>query len=219
MKKITALLTILFTLGILGTSFGFEISSQVKLGTINWWENDTSEGHKYLELIGLEIRSGSVVKKIAGFEVWRMGELLDEDTEIPNKGYSFYMELDYNKKIGNHLTIYPYIKTELEKFGRNKEGNIKYEESWSSVRYIDLTLGGGLNYKSTYIKMGLILPPNGKTNNGLELEGKSGFDLELGTKWKKFTFGYFYKRVTFDEFDGHPNFKLNRSGVIIRYSF
>ena len=219
MKKITALLTILFTLGILGTSFAFEISSQVKLGTINWWEKDISEGHKYLELIGLEIRSGSVVKKIAGLEVWRMGELLDEDTEIPNKGYSFYMELDYNKKIGNHLTVYPYIKTELEKFSRDKEGNVKYEESWSSIRYIDLTLGGGLNYKSTYVKMGLILPPNGKTNNGLELEGKSGFDLELGTKWKKFTFGYFYKRVAFDEFDGQPNFKLNRSGVIIRYSF
>jgi hypothetical protein len=204
--------------------FAFELTPFVKLGTINWREKNINEGHKFLQAAGLKMKSEfDDFKGIVGAEVWRMGEPLDEDRELPSKGHSFCAEIEYNKQIDDHLIVYPYAGAGFERFSRVDEGNIKYHESWSSLSYFSLALGGGARYKIAYAKAGARFPFYGRTNNNLEPKAKPGFDFEIGIRWRGLTLGWFYKRIGFDEFGPEtvrqPDFEFNRYGAIIKYSF
>ena len=229
MRKAILVLVVLFVfIGVTGnfcSSLAVELCPFLRFGTINWKEGDIDEGHKYLRGGGLEIKSNLIdgLRGAVTIQGWEMGEPLDEDRELPYKGYSFSGEIDYNWPIGDNFTLYPYIGLGFEKWKRVEEGNIKYSQSWNSLEFFNWSLGGKVIYKMAYLRTGLIFPFNGQTNDNLYPQTKIGFDFEVGVRWKKLTLGWLYKRVRFDEIAseniGHSDFELNRSGVIIKYGF
>jgi len=228
MKKLILLFVALpFVVSIVGDCsrlFAFELTPFVKLGTINWREKNVNEGHKFLQAAGLNMKSEfDDFKAIVEAEVWRMGEPLDEDRELPSKGHGLCAEIEYNKRVDDHLILYPYVGAGFEGFSRVDEGNIKYHESWSSLSYFSLVLGGGARYKIAHVKAGVRFPFCGRTNNNLETKAKPGFDFEIGIRWRGLTLGWFYKRIGSDEFGSEtlrqPDFEFNRYGAIIKYSF
>jgi hypothetical protein len=229
MKKRNVLFLALFFFtggagGLLSTTFAVELTPFVRLGTINWREKSINEGHKYLQAAGLRVASESTdCAVMVAVEAWRMGEPIDEDREMPSKGYSLSGEVDYLKRMGNHLLLYPYVGASFERFGRVDEGNIKYPESWSSVHFLTLALGGGVRYKIAFAKAGLQVPCYVRTDDNLEPKSQPGFDFEIGIRWKGLSAGWFYKRISFGEFGSEtarqPDFEFNRYGAIIKYSF
>lgn len=226
-KRILLFAAVFFFIGGAGefsTTFALELTPIVRLGTINWREKNINEGHKYLQAAGLRVASEfKDFKGMVAAEVWRMGEPIDEDREMPSKGYSLSGEVDYRKRMRNHLILYPYVGASFERFGRVDEGNIKYRESWSSVHFLSLAFGGGAHYKIAYVKAGLQFPCYARTNNNLEPKSQPGFDFEIGIQWKRLSAGWSYKRITFGEFGPEtarqPDFEFNRYGAIIKYSF
>lgn len=94
MKKIILVFVVLFVfIGVTGgfsSSLAVELCPFLRFGTINWREGDIDEGHKYLRGGGLKIKSNLIdgLRGTVTMQGWEMGEPLDEDRELPYRGYS-----------------------------------------------------------------------------------------------------------------------------------
>ena len=127
---VVALLLLIAIEGNLFCSSAVELTPYVRLGTINWREKGVNEGHKFLQAGGLRIVSNfDKLSLIGGVEAWKMGEPIDEDTEMPRKGYRLSGEIRYKKSIKNGLSVYPYAGLGFEEFSRARDGNYKYSGS------------------------------------------------------------------------------------------
>jgi hypothetical protein len=66
-----------------------EVELQLQIGGVNLYEAGNSEGHKFFLSAGVNV--GTTFKKgLQGFLLlngWKLGEALDEDTEIPLQGF------------------------------------------------------------------------------------------------------------------------------------
>ncbi|MBU4346961.1 hypothetical protein KKF23_00190, partial [Patescibacteria group bacterium] len=98
-KACAAVLAVLF-LGLASFAYAVdvEVEPSLRAAGMEWKENGESEGHKSCIGIGIQANLSDFsnlpgLKLSLGLEEWRMGEAVDEDVEIPRKGYRFFGEI------------------------------------------------------------------------------------------------------------------------------
>lgn len=203
----------------LGVSIGdyvyaVELEPIAAMGGITWMENGIKEGHKSFVLIGLKanlkVANDSYVSLMA--KGWQMSEPLDEDREIPRKGYGLSSEFNHSIKL-EKVKFTPYAGFGFEHWSR-AEGNSKIANSWTSVRFFTLSIGTRAEYKRFYAKAGAILPFDINTNS-TGLGSKLGYKAEIGADiWKKLNVGLFREQINFKS-----DTSLALTGVKFTYRF
>ncbi len=204
------------------TAHAIEFEPYIKSGTINFVEDNVREGNKFLIGAGLKTLLGSHrLKGTFVTEGWTMGEPLDEDRELPSKGYNISGEVTYSWNVVDNLTLYPYTGLGFEFWDR--EPNKAYPGSWDSLKFFKWTLGAGIEEKIMYMKGGFIVPFASYADNDLDIDSLIGYEVESGIHLRGLNLGFFYKRVKFDDSSSNkiiqPNFKLNLYGGVIGYRF
>lgn len=206
--------------GVQHISHALEVEPYLKLGTINFVENDVNEGNKFLVVAGVKASQGfDGFKGLILAEGWTMGEPMDEDRELPGKGYNVAGELRYNLINMDDHQLYPYTGLGFEYWDR--EASREYADSWDSVRFFRWSVGLGIESKLLFMRGGIFIPFKAKTDNSLKPDSMLGYEAEAGVYLAGFTLSFFYKRTQFDDFSSggidHPNFKLNLYGFSLGY--
>lgn len=198
------------------SSYAIEVEPYLKGGTINLVEDGVSEGHKFLTALGVKTKFGEdKLQGVVTIEGWEMGEPLDEDVEIPRRGYYIGGEIGYNLVFAN-FRIIPTTGIAYEYMKRHR--NPMYPESWKNLRFFSALLGAKMKYRIGYLKADIVVPFNLRTNND-HPKSKVGFNAETGIEYKRLTTGLFYNRVGFKETSKNPDFEFNRYGVILGIRF
>jgi len=157
----------------------------------------------------------SNLRGIITAEKWQIGEGLDEDVEIPKKGYNISGEIEYQIKQGQDIMLYPYTGITFEEWKRIR-GNATIPGSWNSLKFFRWNIGGKIEYKKIYGRAGIMLPFKVESNKESKLKSRLGFEAEAGINvWKKLIAGLFYKQFKF----GNSSSGMNINGMIISYQF
>ncbi len=219
MKKMCmAVLAVLF-LGLASFAYAIdvEVEPSVKAAGMKWKENGESEGHKSYISAGVQANFRDFafqpdLKLALGLEEWRMGEALDEDVEIPRKGYRFGGEI--SRPIGYlGFSFSPCIGVSFEEWHRRHEGNPNIAGSWQSLRFFSATAGVRVDYKQFFAKAVAIQPFN---IEGGGLKTRTGYEFTLGANvWQDLDIALFYKDVRF----GNPDTEMQLTGIAASYRF
>jgi len=183
-----------------------EFEPYLRVGTINLDEDGVDEGHKSLVAVGVKTRTG--LDKLTGeltVEWWTMAEPLDEDVELPRKGYYASGEIGYNFMYKD-TDITPAAGVSYEYIKRH--ANESFPGSWEKLKFLSALLGMKVKKKIFYLKGGIIIPLLIRTGND-DPDAKIGFNAEAGIEYKRLTLGYFYKRIGFDENSENPEIDFN----------
>jgi hypothetical protein len=214
-----AVLAVLFF--VLAASFAYaidvEVEPSIKAAGMKWKENGVSEGHKSYVGVGIQgnlsdFPSLPGLKLSLGLEQWYMGEAVDEDVEIPRKGYRFFGEI--SRPIGYlGFSFSPCLGASFEEWNRRDEGNPKIPGSWQSLRFFSGTVGLKINYDRYFLKAVAIQPFN---IEGGGLTARTGYEVSLGANiWKDLDAALFYKDVRF----GSPDTEMQLTGATVSYKF
>ncbi len=220
MKKmcmaVAVLVVLFFGLASFAYAIDVEVEPSVKAAGMKWKENGVSEGHKFYVGVGIQgnlsdFSSLPGLKLSLGLEQWYMGEAVDEDIEIPQKGYRLYGEI--SRPIQYLMFSFsPCLGASFEEWHR-REGNPKIAGSWQSLRFFSGTAGVRADYKRYYAKAILIQPFN---IEGGALKARTGYEISLGANvWKDMDLALFYKDVRF----GNPNTEMQLTGAAVSYRF
>ncbi|MBU4205151.1 hypothetical protein KKH26_03200 [Patescibacteria group bacterium] len=213
-----AVLAILF-LGLTSIVYAVdvEVEPSVRAAGMKWRENGESEGHKSYIGIGIQgnisdFSSLPGLKLGLGLEEWRMGEAVDEDVEIPRKGYRFYGEISRPIEY-LEISFSPCLGAGFEEWHRKHEGNPKIAGSWQSLRFFSATAGVRADYKCYFVKVVAIQPFN---IEGGTLKARTGYELNLGANlWKDLDLTLFYKETRFS----NPATEMQLTGAAVSYRF
>lgn len=211
---ILAVMAVFFT--VINSVHAVEFEPYLRVGTINLNEDGINEGHKSLVAVGVKTRTG--LDKLTGeltVEWWTMAEPLDEDIELPRKGYYVSGEIGYNFMYKD-IDITPAAGVSYEYIKRH--ANESSPGSWEKLKSFSALLGVKVKKKIFYLKGGIIAPFLLRTDND-DPDAKIGFNAEAGIEYKRLTLGYFYKRIGFDENSENPEIDFNRYGVVIGFKF
>jgi len=211
---ILAVMAVFFT--VINSVHAVEFEPYLRGGTINLDEDGVDEGHKSLAAVGLKTRTD--LDKLTGeltLEWWTMAEPLDEDVELPRKGYNASGEIGYNF-IYKDTYITPAAGVSYEYIKRH--ANESFPGSWEKLSVFSALLGIKVKKNIFYFKAGIIAPFLLMTDND-DPDAKIGFNAEAGIEYKRLTLGYFYKRIGFDENSDNPEIDFNRYGGVLSYKF
>lgn len=230
MKKVRIGLVVLIVSVLLLTVIpvsAFETSSinlepYIKGGTLKWEERGIKEGNKFFLGTGVKINfissnSNSNFQGSISVEEWHIAEGLDEDRELPKKGYNFSGLVSYQINSGK-VVFYPFLGVGFERWSRVKEGNIKYEDTWNFLRFFTFFPGIQTGYKKTYLKLNPIFLFGVNSNTKTNPEPKLGYEAETGINnifFKGLKIGLFYKAVKFSD----SELNLNLIGGFLSYQF
>lgn len=197
MKKIAFILLAVFVGLLLSSQVGraAEVEVYLQFGGVNLNEDGISEGHKFF--VGAGANVGTPFKKgLQGFLLlngWKLGEALDEDTEMPLQGFRVGGEGRYNV-IKDDFLVYPFVGAGINYMERKYAKN---QDEWTSNTFADFQAGFGAKYKWFFVKAAakvpVVLDTNGKT-----LDPDVGFIAGGGLEVKRFFAGYFYEITAFD---------------------
>ncbi|MDP3042850.1 MAG: hypothetical protein Q8N21_00380 [bacterium] len=220
MKKmcmaVAVLVVLFFGLASFAYAIDVEVEPSVKAAGMKWKENGVSEGHKSYVGVGIQgnlsdFSSLPGLKLNFGLEEWRMGEAVDEDAEIPRKGYRFYGEISRPIRY-LEFSFAPCIGAGFEEWHR-REGNPKIAGSWQSLRFFSGTAGIKAGYDCYFAKVIAIQPFN---IEGGTLKARTGYEISLGANiWKDLDLALFYKDVRF----ARPDTEMQLTGAAVSYKF
>ena len=179
-------------------------------------ENGISEGHKSLTGIGANLNYGGKLKTIINGEMWIMGEPLDEDTEIPKKGYCFGIKSKYRLGKKNSTLFFPFAKVSYNKWKRDSS---KYPDSFKSLEFITGSVGIEAEKGMFHAKVGGLLPLWSQTDKVAKPKGKLGLDASAGITYKDFFLDAFYNQTSFKSDLEQPEITLNLYGAMLGYKF
>ncbi|MBU4256986.1 hypothetical protein KKC04_01075 [Patescibacteria group bacterium] len=217
-KACAAVLAVLF-LGLASFAYAVdvEVEPSLRAAGMEWKENGVSEGHKSYVGVGVQVNLSDFafqpdLKLAIGLEEWRMGEAVDEDVEIPRKGYRFFGEI--SRPIGYlGFSFSPCLGISFEEWHRNHEGNPKIAGSWQSLRFFSGTAGIKVGYDCYFAKVIAIQPFN---IEGGTLKARTGYEISLGANiWKDLDLALFYKDVRF----ARPDTEMQLTGAAVSYRF
>lgn len=211
-----AVLVLFFGLASFAYAIDAEVEPSVKAAGMKWKENGESEGHKSYIGIGVQANLSDFVfqpdlKLALGLEEWRMGEAVDEDAEIPRKGYRFFGEISRPIRY-LAFSFSPCLGASFEEWHR-REGNPKIVGSWQSLRFFSGTAGIKVGYARYFAKAIAIQPFN---IEGGGLKARTGYEISIGANiWKDLDMALFYKDVRF----GRPAAEMQLTGAAVSYRF
>lgn len=216
-RRVAVAVLVLF-LGLASFAYAIdaEVEPSVKAAGMKWKENGESEGHKSYIGIGVQANLSDFVfqpdlKLALGLEEWRMGEAVDEDAEIPRKGYRFYGEISRPIEY-LEISFSPCLGAGFEEWHRKHEGNPKIAGSWQSLRFFSATAGVRADYKCYFAKVVAIQPFN--IEGGLK--ARTGYELNLGANlWEDLDLTLFYKETRFS----NPATEMQLTGAAVSYRF
>ncbi len=187
-----------------------------KLGTIHLKENGISEGHKSLTGLGVNLNYGDKLKTTLNGEMWIMGEPLDEDTEIPKKGYHLGIKSKYRLGKKNRTLFSPFVKVDYNKWKRDSS---KCPDGFRSLEFITGNVGIEAERGMFHAKVGGLLPLWSETDKAAKPKGKLGIDASVGIIYKDFFLNAFYNQTSFKSDLGQPEITLNLYGAMLGYKF
>lgn len=218
MKKVACItaMILFFCLASFAYAIDTEVEPFIKAAGMKWKEKGVSEGHKSYIGLGIQANISDFtpmpdLKLSLGLENWRMGEAVDEDVEIPRKGYRFFGEIS-RPIIYLGFSFSPCLGINFEEWHRN-EGNPKIAGSWQSLRFFSATGGIKMDHKRYFAKVIAIQPFN---IEGGTLKARVGYEFSLGANvWRDLDLALFYKETRF----GQPDTAMQLTGASISYRF
>lgn len=189
-----------------------------KLGTIGFEENKIPEGHKFFTGFGANLNLNYWDKLEITFngEAGFMGELLDEDTEIPKKGYHLGIKSRYRLGKKNSTLFSTFVKVGYNKWKRDSS---KYPDSFRSLEFITGSAGIEAEKGMFHAKVGGLLPLWSQTDKTTKPKGKIGIDTSVGITYKDFFLDAFYNQTSFKPDLEQPEITLKLYGAMLGYKF
>jgi hypothetical protein len=220
------ILCLLCVLAAWSVANGMEVEPKLIIGSVHLQEHGVKEGNKFMNGISVTFSGGDKVYWSVTPEIWKMGEPLDEDTEIPNMGYSLHSQVGYRLMKTKNLEVTPVVGLNIGKLERDGQ-NPKWIDSklwgytsWTHLTYVFPTTGVNLKYKFLYGKFNLIWPVywEGDTNSassGKIQPHEPHLFLETGVIFGNFSVGAFYRKMSFDQLESNTYL----SGGLVGYKF
>src|SRR4030042_2281344 len=107
---------------------GMEIEPKLILGSVHLNEHRIKEGNKFMRGVSITFSGGDKVYWSLTPEIWKMGEPLDEDTEIPEMGYSLHSQVGYRLMKSKNSEVTHVIGLNIGKLERDGQ-NPKWIDS------------------------------------------------------------------------------------------
>jgi hypothetical protein len=216
MKKIAVFVLMFVFFLCIGQSYGFERSFNVsfepylKGGGLSFKENGLKEGHKFFTALGAELKlKPSFFPKVESslfLEGWKTSEPMDEDTELPRKGWELGGKVLYRLPSEGPVNLSLISKVGYQEWRRD-------EGAWNSFRFFYVAPKIKGDYKNFFAGAGLIIPFSGRADFGSRHAGKPGFELSAGfTLKKKISLEYFYQKIGFKSSECCDAFSVGKSG-------
>ena len=199
---------------------GYRIYTEA--GGMGLHENGVSEGHKYYQLLGIEVSKDTPKRTWSiALEGFKRGEAADDDPEILNWGATIdgRMEGKFNSVFDSKFWeyVYPYIGVSYNHFERD-ENNAKDPDTKTFFEFAAAEAGVKIKYGIVWINLGTIIPFATNAQSG-----NFGIDSGIGITWKgTIDLAYRYKKIAFTDHHFHTgenDFDFTFSGVELAYNF
>jgi len=189
-----------------------EVEPYVKGGTLAWDELRGIGGHKSLVAGGLNsLARFDRLGTGFNFEKWWLAEKLDDDKGIiPDGGHRFFADGRYFFKPADSLQVYPFAGLGYEHWSRTDAAG-----SWRKIDFPYASLGGGLDYQQSFLKVGLLLPFAATADSGPNPQSRVGVTADAGIRLFNVTIGLFFRSVGFED----PDAKMVQAGFMLGYLF
>jgi hypothetical protein len=205
---------------------GMDIEPKIMIGSVHLDEHGVREGNKFMTGASITFSGGDKIYWSLTPEIWKTLESRDEDTEIPNLGYSLYSQVGYRIVKTRDFELTPVIGLNIGRIERGEQ-NSKWVDpeqwkysSWTHLTYVFPTFGVNLKYKFLYGKLNLIWPVywSGDTSNqssGKIKPHEPHAFVEIGVTHQDVSVGVFRRKMSFDQLESNTYI----SGVLIGYKF
>lgn len=188
-----------------------EIEPYVKGGTIAWDQLSGTGGHK--SLVGLGVNGIAAFGRVGGAlnaEKWWVAEGLDDDKGIiPDTGYRFSADVRYLFTPADDLRLYPFAGLGYEHWSRSDAVG-----SWRSIDFPFASLGAGVDYRSGFFKIGVLMPFAATADDGPDPKSRVGVTADAGLRIFNCVLGMFFRSVGFES----PDAKMVQAGVMVGYT-
>ena len=189
-----------------------EVEPYVKGGTLAWDELNGTGGHKSLVALGLNsVATFGRLGAAFNFEKWWLAERLDDDTGIiPDGGHRFFADARYAFTPADELRLYPFAGLGYEHWSRGDAVG-----SWRSINFPYAAAGAGADYRSGFLKIGLLMPFAATADAGPDPKSRIGVTADAGLRIFNCVLGVFFRSVGFES----PDAKMVQAGVMVGYTF
>ena len=174
------------------------------LATSNFKENGIREGHKSLVGVGL-----TALKENLGYleiGLWHMGEPLDEDRELPRRGYLIGAGILHEAWHAGFAQ---------ERIERTPNG--KYGISWDELSVLTLRARYEHAFGEISFKAGILFPIHAEANDGYAWDGRITPSVEIRKTFKRTAISWFWNEEKLVNNEVHHPITLKRYGLRFSY--